>query len=100
MDEVASAIGSGLGKTVKYVAIPPVQYRQGLLDAKLPAAIVDRVRKWFDSCRAATRLLVTNAAFGKAGNPDAAVSATERPNLAAAILPWAVSPRASADHEH
>jgi uncharacterized protein YbjT (DUF2867 family) len=59
MTEVAQAIGDALGKSVRYAAADPEAFRQRLLGAGLPAAIVDGIAGWFAYCRAGRAERVT-----------------------------------------
>jgi uncharacterized protein YbjT (DUF2867 family) len=52
MTEVAQAIGDAIGKSVRYVAVEPEQFRKGLLGAGLPPHIVEAIHGWFAYCRA------------------------------------------------
>ena len=51
MDEIARAIGDALGKPVAYGAVEEAQYRQGMLQAGIPAVIADAILGWFAYCR-------------------------------------------------
>jgi uncharacterized protein YbjT (DUF2867 family) len=62
MDEVANAMGDAIGKPVRYVAVEPEKFQQGLLSAGLPPIIVDAIQGWFGYCRAGKAERVTKDA--------------------------------------
>ncbi|HYH98928.1 SDR family oxidoreductase [Hyalangium sp.] len=62
MEEVAKVMGDAIGKPVRYVAVEPEKFQQGLLGAGLPPVIVDAIQGWFAYCRAGKAERVTKDA--------------------------------------
>ncbi|HEY0095094.1 MAG TPA: SDR family oxidoreductase [Archangium sp.] len=62
MEEVAKALGDALGKPVRYIAVEPEKFQQGLLGAGLPPVIAEGILGWFGYCRAGKAERVTKDA--------------------------------------
>lgn len=62
MDEIAAAIGTALGRPVRYVAVSEDMARQGMTRAGLPPAAVEAILGWFAFCRAGRAARIEPAA--------------------------------------